>query len=56
MKNGSQSSHQPVTLLYNILATQNEQKNIDLQGRSLKTFECQKPSFPAVEFDFASLW
>lgn len=38
------------------LATQNEQKNIDLQGRSFKTFECQKSSFPGVEFDFASLW
>lgn len=27
------------------LATQNDQKNIVLQGRSFKTFECQKASF-----------
>lgn len=55
MKNGFQSSCQPVTLSYNIFTTQNGQKNIEVQGRSFKTSECQKPSFPGVEFDFASL-
>lgn len=34
----------------------NDQKNIVLQGRSFKTFECQNPSLSAAEFDFASLW
>lgn len=38
------------------LATQNDQKNIVLQGKSFKTFKCQKASLLAVEFDFASLW